>query len=895
MRWWSKLQLRLRSLFRRHAVEQELSSELQFHLEELIEEKMAAGMAPEEARCAALRAMGSLTQIADKCRDERNVGLAETTWLDLRFGARMLKNNPGFTSVAVLTLAAGIGFNTVSFSAVRALLFGELPIRDPDRLVLGEALRQGFDPAGTSLLEYSWLGREERAFASKALSIDRSFLLRGTTDPEQVHAAAVSPGFFETLGTAPILGRWPSQQESKPGGSAVVLLGYGFWQRKFGGDRTVIGKSIDLDDRSYRIIGVMPRGFDYPTSTQAWLPLDLDPETAPMPQRILHAYIFVARLREGVSFAQAAEVGRQVARQLERQYPASERGWSYGLLTMRQWSIGDDDGRLTRAVVVLALAVGLLLVICCVNVANLLLVRGVAREGELAIRMALGASTRRVAWQLLNEGALLSLLGGVAGLVVAFGMRPLLGALNPIQPHSFAEIVTDFRIDAGALIFCAGVSIFSGVLFSLLPALKLARVRNLIAMVRQREQRVGGAAARRGWLRALVVAELAIALSLSFGGALLTKSFYRLAQLDLGFRPEHLLTLELPLSVIEYPQHTQKVAFLDRVLERVRALPGIEGAGVTSCLPMQDFAPDTVFTVEGRPPRNPSDVPIASMRHVSPGYAETLGLTLLKGRTITSQDRADTLPVAVITEEMARQAFGTEDPIGKRLRRGRQQDTAYPWLVVVGVVRDAKEDRLNFRIARPVLYLPLAQRTNPPSGVLMGLVIRTNADPSFTANAVRAAIHDINPGQPLLEVNTMDRMLSSVLSPDHFSARLMAMLAAVGLFLAAIGLYSVIAYSVTQRTGEIGLRMALGAQLHSVAALIAREVGALVGLGLVLSLPAMLVVSRLLSSVLFSVSATDPTILLGLVFLLTLVAFSACFVPVMRAIRLDPLRALRYE
>jgi putative ABC transport system permease protein len=895
MRWLTNLQLRLRSLFRRSEMERELEAELSFHLKEQIAENISAGMSPDEAKFAALRGMGGMAQIAEKCREARNVGLAETIMQDLRFGTRMLAKNRVFAAVAVLTLAVGVGFNTVSFSAVHALLFGKLPVKDPDRLVLGEALREGFDPAGTSLLEYTALRNEQKAFTSTALSIDRSFLLRGKTEAEQVHAAAVSPGFFETLGSTPMLGRIFSGEESRPGGPAAVLLAYGFWQRRFGGDPNVLGQSLDLDDRGYTIIGVMPRSFDYPTRTQAWVALDLDPETAPMPLSITHGYIFVARLRDSVSFSKAVDAGKQVARQLERQFPQTERGWSYGLLTLRQWSIGDDDGRVTRAIVVLALAVGFLLLICCVNVANLLLVRGVVREGELAIRTALGASSQRIAQQLFTEGVLLSLLGGASGLVLAFAMRPIFRLLNPIQPHTFAEVVTDFRIDTGVLIFCFATSVLSGLMFSLFPALKLVRLRNPIAMLRQREHRVGGSASRRGSLRALVVAEIAIAVSLSFGGALLTKSFYRLARLDLGFRPEHLLTLQLPLSVVEYPQQTQKIAFLDRVLERVRTLPGVQAAGITTSLPMQDFSPDSVFTVDGHPPRNPSDVPIAALRYISPGYAEALGLTLLNGRMITPDDRVDTLPVAVITEELARQAFGNEDPIGKRLRRGRQQDTSYPWLVVVGVVRDTKEDRLNFRIARPVLYLPFIQRTNPPSGALMGLVIRTTADPSQTANAVRTSIHGINPGQPVLEVSSMEAMLRSVLSSDRFSARVMAMLAAVGLFLAAIGLYSVIAYSVTQRTGEIGLRMALGARPSSVVALIAREGGAMVALGLALSFPAALLVARMLSNVLFSVNAADPTILFGIVVLVTSVTVVACLVPTIRAIRIDPLKTLRYE
>src|SRR5215469_7416504 len=895
MRWYYKLPLRLRSLFRREQAEHELDEEIQFHLQSLIDRYVAQGMKPEAARYAALGDLGHVEGVKEQCREMRNVNFIENLLHDLRFGARTFAKNGAFTAIAVLTLAVGIGFNTFSFSAVSALLFGGLPVKDPDRLTLGEALREGFDAGGTSLLEYTALRNEHKAFTSTALSIDRSFLLRGNTEAEDVHAAAVSPGFFETLGTVPILGRGPSAEESRAGGPAVVLLNYGFWQRHFGGDANVIGESLDLDDRSYTVIGVMPRGFDYPTLTQAWVPLDLDPETAPMPQRVTHAYIFVARLRGGVSRFQAAESVREVARQLERQFPQTERGWSYGLLTMRQWSIGDDDGRATRAIVVLVLAIGLLLLICCVNVANLLLVRGVVREGELAVRAALGASSRRIAQQLLTEGAMLSLCGGIAGLALTWGMRPVFRMLNPVQPHSFGQVVTDFRIDSRVLAFCFGISVASGLIFSLLPTLKLVKLRHISAMLRQREHRAGGAATRRGWLGTLVVAEIAIAVSLSFGGALLTKSFYRLSGLDLGFRPEHLLTMQLPLSITEYPQQNQKLAFLDRVLDRVRALPGVGAAGVTTFLPMQEFSSDTVFTVEGRPRRNPSDVPIAALLHVSAGYAETLGLTLVKGRMITTQDRPDTLPIALISEEMARQAFGNEDPIGKRVRRGRPQDSTYPWLAVVGVVKDAKEDRLNFRIARPVLYIPNTQRTNPPSGALMGLVVRTASDPSLTANSVRTSIQEINPYQPVIEVSSMETMLNSVLSADRFSARVMAMLAAVGLFLAAIGLYGVIAYSVTQRTGEIGLRMALGAQPSSVIALIARESGTLVALGLALSLPVMFVVAGLLKGVLFSVSPGDPTILLSIVLGLALVTLVASYAPTMRAVRLDPLRALRCE
>ncbi|HEX7958569.1 MAG TPA: ABC transporter permease [Terriglobales bacterium] len=896
MRWQDKLRLRLRSLFARNAVEQELDAELRFHLEEQIAENVASGMSAEEARSAALRTIGGLTQIAEDCRDARSVGAAESLAQDVRFGARMLVKNPGFTAAAVLTLAIGIGFNTLAFSAINALLLGSLPVTEPDRLVLGEALRDGFDPAGTSLVQFAALQKETKAFSTTGLSLDQSFLLRGKTEAEQLRGAVVTPGFFETLGATPILGRGMSREESRPGGPPVVVLAYDLWQSRFGGARDLIGESVDMDGQTYTIIGVMPRGFDYPSRTQAWVAMQVDPETAPAEVRNVHGNIFVAWLRYGVSFRQADAAMKRLAKQVQEQFPQTERGWSYGLLTMRQWSLGDDDGRTTKAIVVLVVAVGLLLLICCVNVANLLLLRGVARERELAIRVALGASSWRVARQLLTEGLVLSGLGGAAGFLFAYALRPVLRVLNPIEPHSFSAVVTDIQIDARVLAFCAGIALLSGVIFSLAPAFRLAFLRDPLSTLRQREHRTGGTATRRGWLRALVVAEIAIAVALTFGGALLTKSFYRLGRLDLGFRPDHLLTMQLPLSASEYPRQEQKVAFADRLVERVQSLPGVLAAGLTTNLPMQQFSRDTYFTVEGHPISNTASEPLAALRCVSPGYAETLGLTLVKGRFITRQDRADTLRVAVISEELARQGFGNEDPIGKHIRRGRRHETSLPWLVVVGVVRDAKEDRYNFRIARPILYVPIAQQIGAPSrGLTLNLVVRTTADPASLTASVRSTVHELNLFQPLVEVSSMDAMLGSVLSSDRFSARVMAMLAIVGLFLASIGLYSVIAYSVTQRTGEIGLRMALGAQPSSIFVLIAREGSTLVALGLALALPGMITVALLLSGVLFAVRAVDPAILLGIAVLLITVAFMACLMPTRRAIRLDPVQALRDE
>jgi predicted permease len=893
MRWWDTLRLRVRSLSRGGLVDRELDAELQFHLDELTAEFVASGLTLNEARKAAQRAMGGVAQIAEACRDARRVAFVETAWQDVRYGARLLAKQPAFTAVALLTLAIGIGFTTFAFSAGRALLFAHLPVHDPDGLILGESLREGFDPGGSSLLEYASL-RGLPVFSSAAVSIDRALLLRADAETEQVNGAAVSPGFFETLGIAPALGRAFSSDEGRPGGPPAVLLRYGFWQRRFGADPAIVGRTLRLNDRGYTVVGVLPRGFDYPNRTDAWIALDVDPVAAPLPLRTIKAYIFVGRLAPGVTFPMAVDRVKEAARRLGAEF-VSERGWSYGLLTMRQWSIGDDEGRVTRAIIVLLLAVGFLLALCSVNVANLLLVRGVVRERELAIRVGLGASAARVARQLFTEGALLSIVGAAAGLAVAWGAQSVFAMLSPITPHAFGEFVTDVPLDPRALLSCLAITALTGLIFTAAPAIRLAAGQNPIVMLRECERRAGGGAVARGWLRALVVIEISMAASLSFGGALLTKSFLRLDRIDLGYQPAHLLSVRVPLSAADYPSQAAKTAFVDHVLERVRAIPGLQAAGVTTTLPLEEFSPDAAFTVEGHPPPNPSDVPVAAMRYVSAGYAETLGLALVEGRLVTDADRAVTQPVAVITEELARQAFGGGDPIGKRLRRGRQQDTGLPWMSVVGVVRDAKEDRLNFRIARPVLYVPLAQRVNAPAAYKVNLVVRAEPDASGFASAVRDAIRDVNPNQAIADTGAVASTLDSLLSADRFSARVMAMLAAVGLFLAAIGLYTVIAYSVARRTGEIGLRMALGAQPRSVTWLIAREAAVMVGLGVAISTPLMVAVARLLSGVLFSVHPGDPAILAGLALLIGAVTCAACAIPVRRALRLDPVRALQHD
>jgi putative ABC transport system permease protein len=814
---------------------------------------------------------------------------------DLRYGWRTLRARPGFALVAVLTLALGVGANTAIFSAVNALLLRSLPIEDPERLVFGMALREGFDPFGTSLLEYALYRDEARSFLSSGLGTPRLFNLIGSGEPERLRGSAVMAGYLKTLGVRPVLGRLFTQDEDRPGGPAVLLLGHDLWQRRFGGDPGVIGRALNLEERSYSVVGVMPPGFDTPYSAEAWVPMQVSVDGLPLDQRAANANEFIARLKPGVSREQADAELKALARRLEQEYPQVRRGWSFGIVPLRQQLLADLDGRTHRLLVALVVAVAFLLLICCANVANLLLARGVAREGEMAVRLSLGARPGRLARQLLSESLLLALLGGLAGVFLAYWLQPLLRALNPIQAVGLGAYLGDFRIDGRVLLFSLAVTLLTGVVFGLVPAVRAARSAGpLAALKREQRSSVGVGGARS--LGALVVGEIAVSATLLVGGALMVQSFERLQRSDLGFRPDTLLTMELPLSPARYPGGAQQVQFSEQLLERVRALPGVVSAGITLNVPLQrGVVLDSVFEVEGRPRADPSDVPITSHRLVTPGYLETLGVTLLRGRLLDERDRAEAMPVAVVSEALVREAWPGEDPIGRRVRRIRSGERG-PWMTVVGVVRDVKEDRFWFRIARPVWYLPYAQQTFPvPVSLPLNLMVRMGGPSASVAGAVRAAVQALDPHQPVAGVMPMTEHLSDALIAERFSAVLMGTLAALGLVLAALGLYGVMAYSVGQRTGEIGLRMALGARPREVLRLVLGQGAVLTAIGLGLGVAGAWALARLLSSTLYQVSASDPATFAVVPLVLAGVALLACWLPARRAARLSPMVALRRE
>jgi putative ABC transport system permease protein len=816
---------------------------------------------------------------------------------DLRYGARMLLKKPGFTTVAALMLALGIGANTAIFSAVNALLLRPLPVNGVDRLVYGFSLREGFDPFSTSLLEYAAYRERSRVFAQSGVGRQQPFNLIGWNEPERLRGAAVMAEYLNTLGVKPIVGRGFTAEEDQPGGPAVAILGYGLWRRRFSGDDRIIGAQLNLDGRNTTVVGVMPPGFDIPMSAEIWTPLHISIHNPPIDARAGRDHEMIARLKPGVSVSQADAELKAVARSLEEEHPQFARGWSYGVVPLRQQLIGDLAGRTRKSLFALLAAVAFLLLICCANVANLLLARGVSREREMAIRWALGASRGRIIRQLLIESLLLAALGGVIGLLLAYWLVPLLGALSPIQAVSLSAFLNDIRIDARVLAFTAFVSALTGALFGLAPALRTAAGRSM-PLIRQGEQRTGGVAGRR--LRgALVVGQIAMAMTLLIGGGLMAQSFQRLQQVELGFRPQKLMTMQMALPSAKYQEHRPRVAFIEQVLERVKGLPGVVSAGITTNIPLAQPSIDSIITVEGRPPANPGDVAITASRLVSPGYLETLGVTLVKGRLIAEQDRAGGSPVVVISEELARQAWPGEDPIGKRVRAGRFDQTERPWLTVIGVVKDVKEDRFNFRIHRPAWYIPYFEygqyQFSARLTAQVDLVVKADDDTASLAASIRRAIGSVDSEQPVSQMMTMKDHLADALIAERFGAVLMGSLAILGLTLASLGLYGVMAYSVNQRTAELGLRMALGARPGDLFKLLTAESVKLIVAGLGLGLAGALAITQFLSGTLYEVSPTDPATFAVISIMLTVVALAACYLPARRATKVDPMVALRRE
>jgi putative ABC transport system permease protein len=819
----------------------------------------------------------------------------QTIWQDLRYGARMLMKKPGFTLIAVITLALGIGMNTAIFSVVNAVLLRPLPYSGPDLLVFIYDSAPGFGIPKLGLIEAEFLRLRDqaRSFDHVALYTPATFTLTGAGEPERVSSGTASANFFATLGVLMALGRAFKIEEEPQGQSNVVILSHGFWQRKFAGRPDVLGQALILDGRSYTIVGVLPEGFKSPLELQADRAVEL---WAPPGYNVAnpccsHGLSVIGRLREGLTLQQAQAETSAIIAGVMKDYSGAypKDGSSQTLLKPLQDEIVGD---LRRALWVLLASVIFVLLIACANVANLLLARSEARQREIAVRTALGAGRIRIIRQLLVESLLLAVIGGGLGLLLAWWGLGLLSALGPDNLPRLREIA----LDRWVLGFTFAMSLLTGVVFGLAPAFQAVKFDLHTALKEGGRTPSQG----RGRLRnALVVVEVALALVLLTGAGLLIRSFWLLQQVDTGFTAEQLLTMRLFPPASTYPDNRRVAVFYEGLLQRVRSLPGVKDAAVASEVPISGRDIVTGVQTEGRP-FEMSELNITDIRVVSPGYFRTLGVRLVRGRFLEDTDMEQTIPVAVINETLARAHWPNEDPLARRIRllnsSPERATTAY--LTVVGVVADAKNISLT-EAARQEVYVSFLQRAaavaNMGTAHQMTLAVRTSIEPMNLANTIRQEVWALDRNTPITGVRTIEQILSTVTGRPRFNMILLGIFASVALGLAAVGIYGVLSYSVTQRTHEIGIRIALGAQARGVLQLVVGQGMKLAMIGVGLGLMGALAVTRLMKTMLFGVSATDPLTFALIALLLAGVALLACWIPARRATKVDPMVALRYE
>ena len=810
----------------------------------------------------------------------------------IRLACRRLIRRKMVSGVIVFCLALGIGANTAIFSVVNSLLVRPLPIEDVDRVVFTLDMRTEDDPFEASIMDANAFRTHGRLFSDVGLGLYQVFSLRGTDRPERLSGAAVSSDYLTTLRIKPILGRAFMPEDDKAGAAPVALLSHSLWQSRFGGDQNILGRSLTMGKGNYTVIGVLPQGFDLPLGTQVWVPLALNLDTLPIKEQAAHKYFLVARLKPGVAIEDANREVKNIAQDLERTYPEHRKGWGIKLIPLRQQLLGDITGTIRPTLLLMMGVVGFLLLITCTNVATLLLIRSLERKYETAIQLALGADRKRLILQLLTEGILLSLVGGILGLLFARFATSSLMSLNPVYFFAMKDTFQQVPLSGNVLAFTLGVSVLTGIVFIVAPAVFVSASKNLVNDLGEGGQRGGMSKKVRRSFEFLFVGEIAVATVLLFGAIMMVKSFQHLSDAKLGFRSDNLLSMELYLSDADYSQYVERTEFTKRLLDKVSSVPGVVSAGLTTNIPISIASLDSSYSVEGKPATSSSEIPITAHRLVSPGYLETLGLTLLEGRLIEEQDRADTLRVVVISKEFANREWPSESALGKRVRPGYPPAPTTPWYTVVGVVDDVKEDRFNFRIDRPVWYLPYVQIENTRPVILL---VRTSTSPLNLVEPVRSVIDSLNKNQSVSEITTMDKQLSEFVGPQRFAALLTSLFAGLGLLQAALGIYGVTAYSVTQRTKEFCIRLAFGARWTDLVRLVVTRGTLLALVGLIIGSAGGLALGRVLSSLLYQVKPTAPGILLIPAGVLLLVVLAAIYVPMLRLLKLNPARGLRNE
>ena len=866
---------RLRGLFTRRRLDQDFEQELDSHLALLTEENMRRGLTPEEARRAARLRLGGVTQLRETHRELHGLPWLETLAQDIRYGLRMLRKNPGFTGVAILTLALGIGANTAIFTVINAVMLRPLPYANPQELVTWRH--------NESQVDVDDIRAQSRSFFSAGGAVNPEVMdYTGGSEPLGVHAGYVDAGLFKVLGVPAMLGRAFLPDEDRSGGPRAVVLAYPFWREYLAGDPNVVGKAITLSGNSYTVIGVMPAGFAVPEySLDVFVSLRMVyPEAAAY--RGVHFMNSYWRLKPGVTLAQAAARMAAIDTRLAADYPDDEKGRRTVPVSLQQWVTGN----VRSALWVLWGAVWVVLLIACANFAGLLMARTAARHREMVIRAALGGGRRRLVRQALTESTVLAVLGGAAGLLLAdLGTHLLVAA----KPAALAHL-NSISIDPAVLAFGLAVSTLTGLVFGLAPAWSASRADVADALKQEGRTATAGPAGD-GFRRMLMVAEMALALVLLVGAGLFIKSFARLRSVDPGFNPAQVIAVNIQLPVTRYSEIPKQTSFRRELLARLNSLPGVDAAMVGD-IPLNGSEVTHNLAFDGRPPVAEGDEPEVDTFCVMGDYFRVMQIPQRAGRTFAATDREDQPLVAVINEALARQYFARQNPIGQRVRWGRE--TGPPrWMTIVGVVGDVKQYSLA-QPAEPAVFTPFAQ-SNEAWRRWMSLVVRAPGSSATLIPAVKSQVWSLDNQIPLNRIESMDELLSQSLAERRFNMRLLGLFAGLALTLAAVGLYGVMSYSVSQRTHEIGIRMAVGARRRDVLMLVMGQGARLAATGVAAGIVGAFALTRLMTSLLFGVAPTDPATFAAVVLLMMAAVLLACYVPARRAVRVDPMVALRYE
>src|SRR5580658_10231400 len=885
----SDLIYRLRALFRRGSVEVELDNELRYHLDREAEKYRQMGASEEDALRRARMALGGPEQVRQQCREARGTKLLEDLAQDLRFGVRMLGKNLRLTSMIVLSLAIGIGANTAIFSVTSTLLLKPLPYANADRLAIlwlrspGIGIPQDWPSPG----QYHDIKTQNDVFDDTAIAYGRDYILTGLSKAMKVDGISASSSLLTMLGVKPMLGRVFLPDEDKPGAPQTLVLTYALWKQEFGGDPNVVGRSITLDGKARTVVGVLPREFSLnhevvPTvggidKPEIFLPLPMD--SSDDQDYGSENYNILARLKPGVTMQQAqADISAIAARLREEKH--RDPSFTISVVPLLEQVVGN----VRTAVLIMFGAVALVLLIACTNVANLLLSRATVRQKEIAMRTALGAGRKRVVMQLLTESVLLGLLGGAAGLAIAAGCLFAVRQMHPGNIPRLDELGMDYRV----LMFTVGISILTGIVFGLAPALRASRIDlNTALKAGGRGTLSGGLNVKRDKLRgALVIAELAVSLTLLTGAGLLVRSFVRLLSVPPGFNPDHVVSMRIAADGPKYEQGSQRFLFYQNLAQRVLSLPGVTGQGAVSVLPLTPSVSWGGMQVEGYvPPPNQPELQVDA-RLATPDYFTTMQIPLTQGRLFSAGDTDKSPQVVLVDQKMADRFWPQGDAVGKRIRRGDKS----PWLTIAGVVGIVKQYGLDTD-TRMVVYYAHSQH---PGGSMF-LVARTTSEPAALADAIVQQVRAIDPDVPVYDIATMVQRVHESVARQRFAMTMLGAFAAFAMILAAVGVYGVMSFLVTQGTPDIAIRMALGAQRKSILSLVFRQGMALASIGVVAGLIGAYSLTRLMGGLLFGVSARDPLTFAGVTVLLMMAALSACYFPARRAMRVDPMVALREE